>query len=55
MAEVPWFVQSGAEEAEGRPRGSLQLICGIPQPSYNLLQGPKKQPGAVSGEGQAGG
>jgi len=26
VAEVPWFVQSGAEEAEGRPRGSLQLL-----------------------------
>ena len=24
MAELPWFVQPRAEEAEGRPHGSLQ-------------------------------
>ena len=26
MAEVPWFVQHRAEEAEGGPRGTPQLL-----------------------------
>lgn len=25
-AEVPWFVQPEAQQAEGRPHGSLQLL-----------------------------
>ena len=48
MAEIPWFVQPRAEEAEGKPHGGLQLLTGSNGDSTELCSpGPKEEHGAA--------
>jgi len=58
VAEVPWFVQARAEEAEERPHGGCSSSQVEQRGSANLLSvgtadpGPKEWHGAASGKSQ---